>query len=73
MLLMTPVLTPPTRFFTLYCRAKYHISGRRPGFEYPYWKLPMRLPEEADEEAVMLIGGKGPNSQLRIYSASNIK
>ena len=57
MLLMTPVLTPPTRFFTLYCRAKYHISGRRPGFEYPYWKLPEKLPEEADEEAVMLIGG----------------
>ena len=48
-----------TYFFTLHCRAKYHISRRRPGFEYPYWKLPEKLPEEADEEAVMLIGGTG--------------
>ena len=38
-------------------RAKYHINGRLPGFEYPYWDLPEKPPEEAEEEAVMLIGG----------------
>ena len=38
-------------------RAKYHINGRLPGFEYPYWELPEKPPEEAEEEAVMLIGG----------------
>ena len=38
-------------------RAKYHINGRLPGFEYPYWELPEKTPEEAEEEAVMLIGG----------------
>ena len=38
-------------------RAKYHINGRLPGFEYPYWELPEKPPVEAEEEAVMLIGG----------------
>ena len=54
-----------SRYLTLHCRAKFHISGRRPGFDYPYWNLPEKLPEEADEEAVMLIGGRGNMLTMR--------